>query len=215
MSETPFRINLKKPTFKQRAERIDAVFREFSLVAATGSIVEAHLMSRLAISGGLPNLAGCGTNCKEVMQLCDSEEKIILIITESIDQDCGQDLIAKVRSRADSRIRILYVLQDAAFAARVDQCGADAVVMATSFGTGVVATALSELQVRRCYRDPAFQRLLAQQSLISPTKREEQVLQLLQLGMTNKEIATSLAVAIAATFNQPCLCPDQEEIWDP
>jgi len=31
--------------------------------------------------------------------------------------------------------------------------------------------------------------------LISLTKSEEQVLQLLQLGMTNKEIATSMAVA--------------------
>lgn len=195
MSETPFRFNLKAPTFKQRAELIDAVFREFSLVAATGSIVEAHLMSRLAISGGLPNLAGCGTTCKEVMQLCDSEENIMLIITESIDQDCGQELIAQARSQDNRLIRVLYVLQEAALARRVEKCGADAVVMATSFGTGVVATALSELQAGRRYHDPAFQRLLAQQSLISLTKREEQVLQLLQLGMTNKEIATSLAVA--------------------
>lgn len=97
MSETPFHFNLKTPTFKQRTERINAVFREFSLVAATGSIVEAHLMSRLAISGGLPNLAGCGTNCQGVMQLCDPEEKVMLTITESIDQDCGQELVAQAR----------------------------------------------------------------------------------------------------------------------
>lgn len=195
MSETPFRFNLKTPTFKQKAERINAVLREFTVVVATGSIVEAHMMARLAISGGVPNLAGCGTNSREVMQLCDSVEKIMLVITESIDQDCGQDLIAKIRSREDRRIRVLYVLQDATLAARVEKCGADAVVMATSFGTGVVATALSELQAGRRYSDPAFQRLLTEKSLITLTKREEQVLQLLQLGMTNKEIATSLAVA--------------------
>lgn len=195
MTETPIRFNLKAETFKQRTERINKVFRQFSLIAATGSIVEAHLMSRLAISGGLPNLAGCGTNSREVIQLCDSEQKIMLIITESISQDHGQELIAQVRIRNNSLIRVLYVLQDAALAGRVEKCGADAVVMATSFGTGVVAKALSELQAGRGYRDPAFCRLLSQQHLISLTKREQQVLQLLQLGMTNKDIAANLSVA--------------------
>ena len=65
----------------------------------------------------------------------------MLIITESIDQNCGQDLIAKLRSRENGLIRIFYVPQDTVLAARVEKCDADPVVMATSFGTGVVATA--------------------------------------------------------------------------
>ena len=98
MTDEHILFDLTANRFQERTERVNYVLRQFNVIAATGSIVEAHLMSRLAISGGIPNMIGCGTNHAEVMQLCERKEKILLIMTESIDEDLGMQLIEQLRS---------------------------------------------------------------------------------------------------------------------
>jgi DNA-binding NarL/FixJ family response regulator len=195
MTDEHILFDLTANRFQERTERVNHVLRQFNVIAATGSIVEAHLMSRLGVSGGVPNMIGCGTNRTEVIQLCETKEKILLIMTESIDEDLGMQLIEQLRSRLDKGINIFYILQDSALAAKVQKFEADSIVMATSFGSGVIATAMSEILAGRRYRDPAFQLLLSEQAFVLLTKREQQVMQLLQHGMTNKEIAANLSVA--------------------
>lgn len=195
MNQKPLRFNLKTASFKQRTEIINSALRHYNVIAATGSIIEAHLLARLGISGGVPSLVGCGTDEDEVSQLCEDEEKVLLLMTESIGADFGMQLIERLRKRSDKSIIILYILQDKALAKRVDTFDADAVVMAISFGSGAIAMAMTEILAGRRYRDPAFQHALTDQGMVSLTKREQQVLQLLQPGKTNKEIANDLSVA--------------------
>jgi len=176
-----------------RTVRIDSLLKRFNVVAATGSLVEAHLLVRLGLSGGLPNLVGCGTNLEEVRQLCCGVSNILLFMTESVSPSHGEDIIDLLRKEGNS-IKVFYLLQDCLIARRIQTLDAEAIVMCTSFGTGIIATALSELVAGRRYRDPAFMRHLAQINVIL-TRREQQVLQFLELGLTNKEISVQLSVS--------------------
>ena len=195
MNQESLRFNLKTPSFKQRTDHINSALRQFSVIAATGSIIEAHLLARLGISGGMPNLVGCGTDEDEVSQLCEDLENVLILMTESIGADFGMQLIERLRKRSGKTVRILYILQDRALAKQVNTFDVDAVVMAISFGSGAIAMAMTEILAGRRYCCPAFRHALTDQGMVSLTKREQQVLQLLQLGMTNKEIASYLSVA--------------------
>lgn len=194
-TDTTNRFDLRDNSFKRRTARTDHVFRQFNVVGATGSIVEAHLMGRLGLSGGIPNLVGCGLVESEVIQLCEPIDKILIVMTESVGADHGLQLIEELRKHREKLIRILFILQDRSLAAGIQSFNVDAVVLATSFGTGIIADALTEILAARRYRDPAFQRILSECAQVVLTRREQQVLQLLQLGMTNKEIATNLSVS--------------------
>lgn len=194
-TNTTNRFDLRDSSFKRRTARTDYVFRQFNVVGATGSIVEAHLMGRLGLSGGIPNLVGCGLVENEVLQLCEPIDKILIVMTESIGRDHGLQLIEKLRKHREKLIRIIYILQDRSLAVGISEFNFDAVVLATSFGTGIIADALTEILAARRYQDPAFQRIIAECAQVVLTRREQQVLQLLQLGMTNKEIATNLSIS--------------------
>lgn len=189
------RFDLTNNRFRQRTATTDHVFRQFNVVGATGSIVEAHLMGRLGLSGGIPNLVGCGLTESEVLQLCEPINKILVVMTESVGSDHGLGLIEKLRHCKGKQIKILYILQDNNFAPKIQDATIDSIVLATSFGTGIIANGLNEILAGRRYRDPAFQRILTERAQILLTRREQQVLQLLQMGMTNKEIATNLAIS--------------------
>jgi len=187
------RFDLTNRNFEERTDRVNSLLRHFSIVAATGSILEAHLLARLGLSQGIPNLLGCGTDSDEVRQLCRSASNILLFITESICSDNGSALIQLLRTEFDS-IKIIYLLQDKYLAESIRVLDTDAVLMVTSFGTGALAIALSELLAGRQYRDPAFIGHLSKPR-VSLTRREQQVLQFLQLGLTNKQISVELSIS--------------------
>lgn len=187
------RFDLSKSDFNKRTAIVNALLRQYNIVAATGSLLEAHLLARLGVSGGLPNLVGCGTDLNEVRQLCSNLSNILLFVTESISPCCGADLIDMVRLDFNAT-KIFYLLQDGCLANRISTFDTDAVLMTTSFGTGAVAVALSEIVSGRRYVDPAFLRYLSQ-SKVTLTKREQQVLQFLRVGLTNKEISVELSIS--------------------
>jgi len=187
------RFDLSKSDFNKRTAIVNSLLRQYNIVAATGSLLEAHLLARLGVSGGLPNLVGCGTDVNEVRQLCSNLSNILLFVTESISPYCGADLIDMVRLDFNAT-KIFYLLQDGRLANRISTFDTDAVLMTTSFGTGAVAVALSEIVSGRRYVDPAFLRYLSQ-SKVTLTKREQQVLQFLRVGLTNKEISVELSIS--------------------
>ena len=189
----PNRFDLRTSELTHRTARIDSLLQRFNVVAATGSLVEAHLLVRLGLSRGIPNLVGCGTNLDEVSQLCCGVSNILLFITESVSPDHGVDIINLLRNK-NIPVKIFYLLQDCLIARRIQSFDVDAIVMCTSFGTGIIEIALSELYEGRRYRDPAFMRHLEHCDVVL-TRREQQVLQFLQLGLTNKEISAQLSVS--------------------
>jgi DNA-binding NarL/FixJ family response regulator len=187
------RFDLRANDFKNRTKVINSLLSQYNIVAATGSLLEAHLLARLGVSGGLPNLVGCGTDVNEVRQLCSNLRNVLLFMTESISSYYGADLIDMLRSELNT-IKIFYLLQDGCIANRIRTFDTDAVLMTTSFGTGAVAVALSEITSGRRYFDPAYLRFLSQSKVIL-TKREQQVLQFLRIGLTNKEISAQLSIS--------------------
>lgn len=187
------RFDLTASDFTNRTVKVNSLLQNYNIVAATGSLLEAHLLARLGICGGLPNLVGCGTDLNEVRQLCAKTNNILLFMTESISSDYGAKLIKLLRKDFDP-IKIVYILQEGTIANIIRTFDIDAVLMTTSFGTGAVAIALSEITSGRRYLDKAFLRNLSQSTVIL-TKREQQVLEFLKIGLTNKEIAIKLTIS--------------------
>jgi DNA-binding NarL/FixJ family response regulator len=189
------RFEVNSRHLRQRVAAVDSVLRRFSVVCATGSLIEAYLASTLGLSGALPNLVGCGINKAEVFDLCKRSNNILLILTESIAKDLGHELVDSIRAQYTKKIRILYVLQDRSLARRIKNINVDAIVLAASFDSGAIAKALALISAGKTYFDPDI--IQAFQADINPhlTKREDQVLRLLEEGMSNKEIAKELFIS--------------------
>ena len=52
--------------FRQRTQVVNSIIERWPIVCGTGSLLEAHLLGRLALAGDLPTLAGCASNELEV-----------------------------------------------------------------------------------------------------------------------------------------------------
>lgn len=187
------RFDMRSNHIKDRTERVNSFLRKYNVIAATGSIIEAHLLVRLRLSGGLPNLIGCGTNHKEVIELCSNMSNILLFMTESISLDYGEKLVNMLRKEVKS-IKIVYFLQEPLIAQKIRSFDVNAILMCSSFGSGAVVTALSKVAEDRRYFDPAFIYNISKNT-IRLTRREQQVLQRLQFGLTNKEISVELSIS--------------------
>ena len=174
---------------------VDSISRQFAVVWATGSLIEAYLVTRLGLSGALPNLVGCGISTKEVNDLCARKDNIFLFLTESIAEDLGYELVACLKERYKEKIRILYLLHDNSLAVRIQGIKADAIVLAESLDSGPMAKALETVSAGETYLDPAIINAFHQSKVPRLTKREAQVLKLLEEGMSNKDIAKELLIS--------------------
>lgn len=187
------RFDLRTDHFEKRTNHVNSLLKRFNIVGATGSILEAHLLVRLGLNGGIPNLLGCGIDPKEVSQLCSNENNILLFMTESIASDYGAGLITTLRKECKS-VKIIYLIQDPINSLKIEGFDVDAIVLCTSFGSGAIASALTEISSGCRYLDPAFLHILSERKIVL-TRREQQVLQHLQVGLTNKEISARLSVS--------------------
>ena len=197
----------RSPGFQRRTHLINGLLGNWSIVIGTGSLVEAHLVSRLGLASPVPNLRGCGVTTKEVKDLVQEvlEEQgrlPLLLLVDSVASDQGRGLMRDLRRRL-SKLQILLLVQDDSWisAEALATCQAQAIVHVQSFGNGTMIKALQALRRGQRFQDPLLQKRL-QERLHPPeamtlSSREQQTLEGLARGLTNKQIA--LEAEIAAT----------------
>ena len=107
----------RSPGFLRRTQLINGLLGNWSIVIGTGSLVEAHLVSRLGLASPVPNLRGCGVTAKEVKDLVQEvlEEQgrlpLLLLLVDSVASDQGRSLMRDLRRRL-SKLQILLLVQD-------------------------------------------------------------------------------------------------------
>ena len=181
--------------FAARTQSINVLLAPYSVVCGTGSWIEAHLVARLGYVQGIPNFHGCGVTPDEVITLCkQASAPVLVFLTTSIAADYGIALCLQLKALANSPF--IFFLVD--LPSRLPPEGAlmcDAIVSSTSFGNGAVRDALVAISNGKSYLDP----ILSSHDYLSTTvvlkPREQQVLELLARGMSNKEIGFRLNIA--------------------
>lgn len=181
--------------FAARTQSINALLAPYSVVCGTGSWIEAHLVARLGDVQGIPNLLGCGVTPDEVVKLCkQASAPVLVFLTSSIAADHGIALCLQLKALAN--VPSIFFLID--LPSRLPPDGTlmcDAIVSAASFGNGAVRDALVAISQGQSYRDPALNSHDCPSATIALKPREQQVLELLALGMSNKEIGFKLNIA--------------------
>ena len=192
------------PGFRRRTQLVNALLGSWPIVSGTGSWLEAHLVSRLALTARLPNLIGTGINETEVWDLVHQqveggrkERELLVILTDSIAADQGRRLMQRLRRNRSGVLILLLVQQDHWLTAEaLADCKAQAIVHVESFGSGTLIRALQALRRGQSYLDPRLEQRLQTQAIIDLSNREQQVLQGLSRGMTNKAIALEMGIAV-------------------
>lgn len=181
--------------FAARTQSINALLALYSVVCGTGSWIEAHLVARLGYVQGIPNFHGCGVMPDEVITLCkQASEPVLVFLTSSIAADHGIGLCLQLKALANPPL--IFFLVD--LPRRLPPEGAlmcDAIVSSTSFGNGAVRDALVAISNGKSYLDPILSSHDYPSTTFALKPREQQVLELLALGMSNKEIGFRLNIA--------------------
>jgi DNA-binding NarL/FixJ family response regulator len=148
-------------------------------------------------------LGSCVTPA-EVMDLVESrKERCLLMLVDSIAPDHGEALINQLRVLPRPPAVVL-LLESTAWlqvnAYPLDRV--DAVVKTQSFGSGVLIEALTAVNRGHRYVDPALLSALkannrGNQPQLTP--REQQTLEEMAQGLTNREIAQRLGIAETTT----------------
>jgi len=188
--------------FLRRTRLVNSLLGGWPIVFGSGSWLEAHLVTRLAVASRQPNLRGCGITEQEVWDLVGQELKEgnrgapLVVLCDSLGADQGRALTQRLRN-LNPAVQILVLVQNDEWltAATLADCQAQAIVHAESFGTGVVIRALQALRRGQTYRDPRIRERLDNTLALQLTGRERQVLQGLVRGLSNKQIAQEAEIA--------------------
>lgn len=188
--------------FLRRTRLVNSLLGGWPIVFGSGSWLEAHLVARLAVASRQPNLRGCGITEQEVWDLVAQELEEgnrgapLVVLCDSLGADQGSALTQRLRT-LNPALQILVLVQNDQWltAATLDDCQAHAIVHAESFGTGVVIRALQALRRGQTYRDPRIRERLDNTRAIQLSGREQQVLQGLVRGLSNKQIAQEAEIA--------------------
>jgi hypothetical protein len=99
--------------FRERTQVVNSIIELWPIVCETGSLLEAHLVGRLALAGELPSLVGCAISEAEVWRLCQTlEQPGLVILSESVAVDRGLALIQRLQGERLGH-RVLLLVQDA------------------------------------------------------------------------------------------------------
>lgn len=188
--------------FLRRTRLVNGLLGSWSIVFGSGSWLEAHLVTRLGVASRQPNLRGCGINEQEVWDLVQQERRrdraqaALVVLCDSISGDQGRALMRRLRGLRQPP-RIILLVQDDRWLTPdiLADCQAQAIVHQQSFGSGVVIRALQALRRGHPYVDPRLQERFQQGRAVSLSGREQQVLEGLARGWTNKQIAEEIEIA--------------------
>lgn len=187
--------------FLRRNSLADALLAHWTIVGGTGSWLEAHLTARLGRAMGEPTLRGCGISEQEVLDLvqaCGEERPLLVILSDSIAADQGLSLIRRLRrQRPDGQILLMVQQERWLTEQALRACWAQAIVHLESFGSGTMIRALQALRRGQRFVDPRLLRKLDRQAPCRLTGREQQTLEGLARGGSNREIAEALGIAPA------------------
>jgi len=191
----PLRFEVQSGDFERRMLAINGLLAPFSVICGTGSWIEAHLITRLGHAQGIPNVKGCGITETEVLDLCRRErDPMLVMLSTSIATDQGLSLCSQLKElRIKPKICIFVEEPTMAIVNSCVQC--DAIINVTSFGTGAVRDALVAISEGQHYRDPSLDAAALDDQAILLKPREKQVLDLLALGLTNKDIGLRLNIS--------------------
>lgn len=189
-------------SFLRRTRLVNSLLGRWPIVFGTGSWLEAHLVTRLAVASRQPNLRGCGVTEQEVWDLVQQELEHgnggapLVVLCDSLGADHGQTLTRRLRG-LNPALQVALLVQNDQWltTATLAECPAQAVVHAESFGTGVVIRALQALRRAQTYRDPRILDRLNAALAVQLNGRERQVLQGLVRGLTNKQIGEDAEIA--------------------
>ena len=188
--------------FQRRTRLVNNLLGAWPIVFGSGSWLEAHLVARLALASRQPNLRGCGITEQEVWDLVQQELEQgnrgvpLVVLCDSLAADQGRALTRRLRALSQV-LQIMVVVQNEQWltAAALADCKAQAIVHCESFGTGVVIRALQALRRGRNYVDPRLSERLNATAAVQLNGREQQVLQGLGRGLSNKQIAQEAEIA--------------------
>lgn len=187
--------------FIRRTRLVNALLGGWPIVVGTGSWVEAHLVSRLALAARLPNLRGCGVTAAEVLDLVQEVQEEcngppLLLLGDSVAPDQGRQLMRQLRRRHRDLMILLFVQEQSWLSAEaLADCTAQAIVDVQSFGTGVMIRALQALRRGQTYLDPSLRARMEQVDAVILSGRERQVLEGLVRGLTNRQMAMESEIA--------------------
>lgn len=188
-------------SFIRRTRLVNALLSGWPVVVGTGSWVEAHLVARLGMANRAPNLRGCGINANEVWDLVqevllEGGQPPLVVLLDSLEDDQAQCLIHDLRG-LDCGLQILLLVEHDHWLSEeaLQNCQAQAIVHVHSFGSGTVIRALQALRRGQTFLDPLLVKRLQKAESFGLSSREEQVLQRLARGLTNKQIAHEQEIA--------------------
>ena len=190
--------------FLRRTRLVNSLLGGWPIVFGSGSWLEAHLVARLALASRQPYLRGCGITEQEVWDLVQQELEQgnrgapLVVICDSLAADQGQALTGRLLS-SNQALKTMLVVQNDQWltAATLADCQAQTIVHAESFGTGVVIRALQALRRGQTYVDPRLHERFNNTAVaVQLNRREQQVLQGLARGLSNKQIAQDAEIAI-------------------
>ena len=194
------RFNPQDAGFRARSEAVNAHLNQWTLVGASGSWLEAHLMTRAALASEDQRMVGRCVTPAEVLDLIGSHaERCLLVMVDSIAADHGEALVAQLRHLPQPPVIVLLVERKEWLRANAYPIDRVEVVLHThSFGSGALINGLAAVGRGHRYVDPALLSTLsdhnrAQQPELTP--REQETLRELSHGLSNRQIAERLGIA--------------------
>lgn len=183
---------------RQRPQEIAKALAGSSLAICCGN--RALLGAWLHISHGEPGLevVGAVTTAAEALELIEEHHPDVLVCTDRLEQGDGVSLVEAIKQRQSSS-RTLLVVSDTRSVQPLQRAlaaGCDGICMESRVGQGTLVAAMQAMAADGQFVDRELMGRLRQAgSAAGPspvTKRELEVLDLIQLGLSNQEIGRRL-----------------------
>jgi DNA-binding NarL/FixJ family response regulator len=184
--------------FTKAAELVN----EYKLLFATSSTYEAYLFTVLCKTDGIAELIGSTTTKQEAFDLIEEvgDQKLICLMSDSIDPDCGAGLAAAVKA-ANSQSRCILIVNDPEkfHSLPLTKGLFSALCSSEKIGRGGLYKCLEAILVEgQEFIDPGLRQAFSELELTGAAtlnNREREILAFVAQGLTNKNIAQRIFIA--------------------